>query len=185
MSDIVMVHETILFPTKKLRENPKNAAKHPPDQVSGLVKLFKRYGFIGSVIVGTGDVILAGHGRVMAAKLAGMDMIPVTHVGHLSRDEQDAYMIAENKSSELKTWDEDLLQSELERLCELDFDLDELVLSTLDEFIDAIPGEHEERKDGAVSPDDDFETDEKRDKGLWPDEEEYCEACGQKIVEAA
>lgn len=182
MSPIDVVHVTELVSPWILKENPRNAAKHPEDQVLALAAMFKKYGFIGAVVVGTSDVILAGHGRVLAAKKAGMKEIPILRVDHLSQELQDGYVIAENKSSEMKTWNEEMLQSEIDRLCEMDFDMLELGIPTLEDIMGGI--EHEERKDGAPSPDDDFETDARRDAEL-EEESERCEACGQTVNVAA
>lgn len=153
--------------------NEKNAATHPPEQIAALVKSFKKFGFIGSVIVGTDLRILAGHGRVMAALEAGFDHIPVIDVSHLSEELQDAYMIAENKISEMKGWNEDLLMMEIDRLTEIDPSLSGLGFGDmdLDALLDVSPiipagpwREHEERKDNLPSPDDDFDHDEGREQ---------------------
>lgn len=171
-------HESKLMNPKNLVNNDRNAAEHPDDQIDSLVRAYKRFGFIGAVVVGTGNKILAGHGRVQAAIKAGMKQIPVIDVSMLSADEQDAFVISENKISELKTWNEDLLDAELDRLTQLDFSLEELGISDDDEDIDDLmeeasgwPREHEERKGDFPSPDDDFDHDGNREEELEDDDD--------------
>lgn len=154
--------------------NEKNSALHPPEQIAALIKSFQTFGFVGSVVVGTDMRILAGHGRVMAALEAGIEEIPVIDMSDLPEHLQDAFMLADNKISDMKTYDEDLLQMEIDRLIELDPSLEglgfgEIDLDALMAGIEHAPGggiyrEHEERKDGLPSPDDDFDKDEGREK---------------------
>lgn len=173
---IKLEHKTMLKSPLILVANPKNVVEHPPEQIYALVKAFARFGFIGSVVIGSDNLILKGHGCVEAAIEAGMKKIPVIDVSHLTEDEQDAYMISENKISEMKLYDEDALNEELSRLLSLDFDFAELGLDGTEFEIEAletsatyIPGEHEERKDGEVDPDEDFDTDGNRDKDFEHD----------------
>lgn len=153
--------------------NEKNSAQHPPEQIAALMKSFQKFGFVGSVVVGTDMRILAGHGRVMAALEAGIEEIPVIDMSDLSEELQDAFMLADNRIGDMKIYDETLMQMEIDRLLDFDetlgglgfgeIDMDEIMAG-----LQSLPGEHEERKDGLPSPDDEFE----RDKGREEEKEE-------------
>ena len=170
-------HKSTLKSPEVLKMNPLNVVEHPPEQIFSLMKLFQRFGFIGSVVVGSGNKILKGHGCTMAAIELGMKKIPVIDISHLTEDEQAAFMISDNKVAELKLYDENRLSEEIQRLMELDFMLPELGLDEIDTDISLpedpvvpITREHEERKDGEVGPDEDFDTDGDRDKEYEHDE---------------
>lgn len=153
MSQIELNHKTTLLNPKSLKPSETNAARHPEDQIEMMKRAFSKYGFIGAVIIGSDKKILAGHGRVQAAIELGMPKIPVVDVSHLGADEQAAYMIAENKIGELKTWDEEMLQSEIDRLVDLEnFDFADLGLdldeyqATLEDVEFDLPSDGEKRK---------------------------------------
>ena len=98
-----------------------NARTHSPKQVHRLAESIKRFGFIVPVVVNKENQIVAGHGRVEAAKLLGLTEVPVLRVNHLSPAEQRAFRIADNRLAELAGWDRDTLAIELAGLIELDF----------------------------------------------------------------
>lgn len=100
-----------------------NARTHSKAQVRQIAESIKRFGFVNPVLTGDDGEIVAGHGRVLAAKELGMREVPTIRLSHLSAAERRAYVIADNKLALNAGWDIDLLASELNALVELDFDL--------------------------------------------------------------
>jgi ParB-like chromosome segregation protein Spo0J len=98
-----------------------NARTHSRKQIRQIAASINRFGFIVPVLVNTQNQILAGHGRIEAAKLLGLNEVPVLRLDHLSAVEQRAYAIADNRLAELAGWDRDTLAIELRGLIELDF----------------------------------------------------------------
>ena len=90
-----------------------NAREHSPEQVAQIAASIERFGFNNPVLVDATGVVVAGHGRLEAAKLLGMEKVPTFELGHLSATERRAYTLADNRIAENATWNEDLLQREL------------------------------------------------------------------------
>ncbi|MCZ4296432.1 ParB/Srx family N-terminal domain-containing protein [Henriciella marina] len=99
-----------------------NARTHSRKQLGQLEASILRFGFTNPVLVDNNNRILAGHGRVEAAKSIGMDTVPCICIEHLSEAEKRAYVLADNKLAQNAGWDEDLLRLELGALSELDLD---------------------------------------------------------------
>ena len=93
----------------ELRPHKRNSRTHPQSQLGSMAKSIQKFGFTNPVLITDAGVILAGHGRVEAAKLVGMHSVPVVCLSHLSDVEQRAYMLADNKLAQLAGYDEDLL----------------------------------------------------------------------------
>jgi DNA modification methylase len=110
---------------KDLKANPRNARKHSDEQIDKIAKSLKEFRFINPVIINKKGEIIAGHGRVMAAEKLGMEEVPTILADHLTKKQQRAYMLADNRLAELAEWDDDLLTVELTELSQ-DFDLDDL-----------------------------------------------------------
>lgn len=100
-----------------------NNKYHDADNVAQIAASIKRFGFVSPVLIDPDGVIIAGHGRVMAAQSLGMAEVPTITLGHLSESERRAYRIADNKLTELSVWNIEALQAELALLAEDDFDL--------------------------------------------------------------
>ena len=100
-----------------------NARTHSEEQIEKICKSIQEFGFINPVLVYKGNIIIAGHGRVMAAKKLGIDKVPCLHVEHLTEEQMRAYVIADNKLAEDAGWDLEMLKSELADLQDLDFDI--------------------------------------------------------------
>lgn len=124
-------------PISELHPRPNNARTHSPKQLRKIAASLRKFGFISPVIADEQGNIVAGHGRVEGAKLAGVDIVPVITVSHLSPEEVRAYVLADNKLATLAGWDRELLSIEIAELMEaapeLDltvtgFDFDELEL---------------------------------------------------------
>ncbi|PJE80679.1 DNA adenine methyltransferase YhdJ [invertebrate metagenome] len=108
---------------KSLLPYDRNAKLHPKAQVDQIAESIRRFGFNNPVLVDGDHTIIAGHGRVMAARHLGLDEIPVVVLSHLSDDEKRAYMLADNRIAEAGGWDSDLLSMELSDLKAIGMDL--------------------------------------------------------------
>lgn len=130
-----------------------NSRLHSDDQVLQIASSIKEFGFLNPIIVDGENGIIAGHGRVMAAKKLGIDELPCIDASHLTEAQKKAYIIADNKLALNADWDMDALRVEFEALKELDFDV-ELTGFSLDEIVDLeieeIAPEYEEDADGEV-----------------------------------
>lgn len=107
----------------KLVPYVNNARTHSPEQIMKLRSSLREFGFINPVIIDSKFNIIAGHGRVMAAKEEKMEEVPCVLVDYLSEAQKKAYIIADNKMALDAGWDEDLLRIEIEELEGMDFDL--------------------------------------------------------------
>ncbi len=107
-----------------------NARTHSKEQVLQIAKSIKRFGFTNPVLISDDNEIIAGHGRVIAAKELKMIEVPILRLSHLSGEERRAYILADNKLAENAGWDNELLSLELEGLLEMDFDIGVIGFST-------------------------------------------------------
>jgi DNA modification methylase len=112
------------IPVERLVPYVRNARTHSDGQVAQIAGSIAEFGFVNPILVGADDVIIAGHGRLLAARKVGLADVPVIRLGHLSETQCRALVIADNKIAENAGWDEDLLRLELEELRAEDFDLD-------------------------------------------------------------
>lgn len=113
-----------LLPIADLLPYEQNAHVHDERQLSKLASSIKTFGFNNPVLIDPQRCIIAGHGRVEAARLLGLREIPCITIAHLSPIEQRAYILADNRLAQLATWDEAILADELFELSELDLDFD-------------------------------------------------------------
>jgi len=102
----------------------KNARLHTDQQVAQIVNSIKQFGWTNPLLVGSDEVVIAGHARLAAAKKLKMTEVPVIVLGHLNESQRRALVIADNQLALGATWDEDLLRLELAALKAADFDLD-------------------------------------------------------------
>ena len=112
------------LPVTGLRPYPGNARTHSAKQIAEIATSIKAFGFNNPVLVDKNDTIIAGHGRVAAAKKLGLDTVPCVRLEHLSKAEKRAYILADNKLAEKAGWDRDILAIELQHLADLDLDFD-------------------------------------------------------------
>ena len=115
--------EMKLVKLEKLIPYVNNARTHSPEQISKLRSSLREFGFINPVIIDKDFNIIAGHGRVLAAKAEGIDEVPCVLVDYLTEAQKKAYIIADNRMAMDAGWDEELLKVELEALEGADFDL--------------------------------------------------------------
>lgn len=126
----------------------RNARTHSPDQVDQIAASIREWGWTVPVLVDEEGGLIAGHGRVMAAKKLGLKDIPVMVAGGWSEAQKRAYVLADNKLALNAGWDNELLRVELEGLKELDFNLD-LTGFGLDELATILA----DKTDGLTNPD--------------------------------
>ena len=101
-----------------------NARTHDDEQVAMIAASIKEFGFNNPVLVDDGNGIIAGHGRVLAAKKLGMDEVPVVYLSHLTDAQRRAYILADNRLAEKSDWDMDLVKAELDFLQDDGFDVE-------------------------------------------------------------
>ena len=94
--------------------------------VESVAKSIEKFGFIGAIILNKDKVIINGHTRVKACKKLGMETVPAIIVDHLTKEQEDALRIADNKTGEIAEWDEELLRAELKALEEAGFGIEDL-----------------------------------------------------------
>ncbi|WP_241963297.1 ParB/Srx family N-terminal domain-containing protein [Paracoccus suum] len=111
------------WPLSRLQPYAKNAKAHGPDQVAKIAASMAEFGWTVPCLVAEDGELIAGHGRVLAATQLGLTEAPVIVLGHLTEAQRRAYRIADNKLTELGTWDEALLSAELNDLLAEEFDL--------------------------------------------------------------
>lgn len=130
---------------EKLIPYARNSRTHSDEQVAQIAASIKEFGFTNPVLIDADGGIIAGHGRVMAARKLGIEIIPCIELAHLTETQKKAYVIADNKLALNAGWDEELLRLEFDELEQAGFDL-ELTGFSLDEI-------------GALQFDSDCETD--------------------------
>jgi ParB-like chromosome segregation protein Spo0J len=111
----------------------RNSRTHSDEQITQIAASIKEFGFLNPVIVDGENGIIAGHGRVMAAKKLGMIEVPAVEASHLTDAQRRAYIIADNKLALNAGWDDEMLRVEFAELTEAGFDLD-LTGFSLDEI---------------------------------------------------
>src|SRR5437870_5576424 len=113
-----------LTPVRELRPYLNNAWTHSRRQIRQIARSIEEFGFCNPVLIDDAKQIIAGHGRVDAAKLLGLDAVPTCRLSHLSDAEKRAYILADNKLAEKAGWDQELLAIELQGLIKLDVDIE-------------------------------------------------------------
>ena len=114
--------EMKLVPISKLVPYANNARTHSPEQILKLRSSLREFGFINPVIIDRDFGVIAGHGRILAAKEEGIAEVPCVFADHLTEAQKKAYIIADNRMAMDAGWDEELLRVEIEALQASDFD---------------------------------------------------------------
>lgn len=110
------------IPVDSVKPYAKNARKHSESDVKAIESSIKEFGFSDPIgIWGKENIVVEGHGRLIAAKNLGMDIVPCIRLDHLSDEQRRAYALAHNKTAELSSWLDDILAKELDDL--IDFDM--------------------------------------------------------------
>ena len=110
-----------------------NSRTHSDNQVQQVASSIKEFGFTNPILIDEGDGIIAGHGRLMAAQKLGLDEVPTITLEGLTEAQRKAYVIADNQLAMNAGWDFEALRIEVDRLSELDVDID--LLGFDDDFL--------------------------------------------------
>ena len=129
-----------------------NARTHSEEQIQLIRSSLREFGFINPVIIDNENGIIAGHGRVIAARREGITKIPCVKVDHLTEAQKKAYILADNRLAELSEWDEEMLRIEIEQLNNLDFDVDLLGFDLTEYFTEDINEENLSEEDEYNEP---------------------------------
>lgn len=113
-----------LWPVSRLMPYKRNARTHSQEQIAQIAASISEFGFLNPILVDSSEGIIAGHGRLAAAKELGLIEVPVVVFDHLTEPQRRAYVIADNQLALQAGWDEDLLAQELDMLQASDFNLD-------------------------------------------------------------
>lgn len=125
--------EIVYKKTADLIPYVNNSRTHSEEQVQQVASSIKEFGFTNPILIDHDDGIIAGHGRLQAAQKLGLDEIPTITLFGLSEAQKKAYVIADNQLALNAGWDLDTLKNEVDRLTELDFDID--LLGFDDDFL--------------------------------------------------
>ena len=148
-------------PMRELRPHPNNARTHSTKQICQIARSIEKFGFCNAILVDDAKQIIAGHGRVEAAKLLGIDAVPTCRLSHLSEAEKRAYVLADNKLAEKAGWDRELLAIELQGLIEINVDIEltgfemaeiDLILEQAREAAGATSGPEDEMPEHSPGP---------------------------------
>src|SRR5713226_4415462 len=149
MNKHAMAQRIELWPIDKLIPYARNARTHSDAQIAQIAASILEFGFNAPILVASDAGILAGHGRLLAARLLKLAVVPVVPLDHLSEVQRRAYILADNKLSDNAGWDEEMLRMELQALEQDGFNL-EVVGFSDEELADllgdsgAIPGQTDE-----------------------------------------
>jgi hypothetical protein len=143
-------------PVDDLKHCPFNARTHSKHQIRQIASSIKSFGFTNPVLIDDKNTIVAGHGRVPAARLLGLSLVPTIRLENLTPDQIRAYVLADNRLAEKAGWDKSILAIELQHLLTIDDDFDVTITGFEIPEIDLILGEATDKPD----PDDAFEVSE-------------------------
>lgn len=138
--------EMQLVSLEKLVPYVNNARTHSPEQITKLRSSLREFGFINPVIIDRDYGIIAGHGRVLAAKEEGIAEVPCVFVDYLTEAQKKAYILADNRFAQDAGWDEELLRIEIESLQGADFDVS-LTGFEEQEIADLFAGDEDAKED--------------------------------------
>ena len=131
-------YKVCLRSPSELKARSDNPRIHSRKQLQTIMASMRRFGVTHPILIDDKDQIVAGHGRVQAALELGLETIPTISLQHLTRAELKAFMIADNRTAELATWDRELLAESFGEIQLLDPELDLTVTGFVDEEIDLL-----------------------------------------------
>jgi DNA modification methylase len=111
------------WPVARLIPYARNSRTHSGEQVAQIAASIKEFGFVNPILAGSDSVIIAGHGRLLAARGLGLTEVPVIVVDGLTENQRRALILADNKLTLNAGWDEEMLRLEIEALRDADYDL--------------------------------------------------------------
>ena len=126
-----------------------NANIHSDKQITMLASSIREFGFLNPILIDKDKNVLAGHGRILAAKKLGLTEVPCVYVEGLTEAQRKAYILADNRLAEFSEWDMDMVNAELEGLEEFEFDIDLIGFELPEEIPDDVEDDYEE---GDVEP---------------------------------
>ena len=157
-----------------------NSRIHSDEQIEKISKSIQEFGFNNPVLIDEDGTVIAGHGRVLAAKKIGLFEIPTITLIGLTDDQRKAYLIADNRLAELGEWDHNLLLEELEKLGDFSLDFDSLGLD--DGFINSLSNYHQFEPNFDPSAEKEDVTDSQLEKKKKKMGEAYQEKSEQNLV---
>ncbi|MDD3401007.1 MAG: site-specific DNA-methyltransferase [Eubacteriales bacterium] len=116
--------EMQLVPIAKLVPYQNNARTHSPEQIQKLRSSLREFGFVNPVLIDRDYGVIAGHGRIEAARAEGITEVPCVFVDHLTEAQKKAYILADNRMALDAGWDEEMLKIELSGLSDMGYDLE-------------------------------------------------------------
>jgi hypothetical protein len=132
-------HDIKYLPVDTLHPYKHNARTHSGEQVDRIASSIQEFGFLNPILIDSASkTILAGHGRLLAAKKLGLETVPVVAFNHLTDAQRKAYTLADNKLALDAGWDYELLKIELDELKLEDFDLDMIGFGEFETQVDSI-----------------------------------------------
>lgn len=167
--------EMKMVPTSKLIPYVNNARTHSQEQVNKLRGSLREFGFINPVIIDAEYNVIAGHGRLMAAKEEEIKEVPCVFVDYLTEAQKKAYILADNRYAEDAGWDEEMLKVEIEALEGMDFDMSFTGFDE-QEIADLLAGDAEDAKE------DDFDVEEELQKPCFSKTEDIWHIGKHKVI---
>ena len=122
-NDMQLADKVERWPLDRLIPHARNARTHSDAQVAQIAGSIAEFGFVNPVLVGDDGIIVAGHGRILAARKLGLTEAPVIVLSHLSPTQRRALMLADNRIAENAGWDDEMLAAELTALRDENVDL--------------------------------------------------------------
>jgi len=116
-------HKIEYLKLDKLTGYAANSRTHSDEQIDQIAASITEFGFTNPILIDENSIIIAGHGRLEAAKRLDLDEAPCLRLSHLTEAQKKAYIIADNKLALNAGWDDDLLKQEISALEDLDFDI--------------------------------------------------------------
>ncbi len=154
LAKISLADVITLVPLSELKPWARNARTHSKKQIGQIAASIEEFGFTNPILIDQSKTILAGHGRVKAAKALGLTKVPCVRLDHLSDTQKRAYIIADNKLALNAGWDDELLAEELQSLLGVDLGFDLTVTGFSIPEIDGLIANNKPEKPG--NPDDDI-----------------------------
>ncbi|MBC7103401.1 MAG: site-specific DNA-methyltransferase [Parvibaculum sp.] len=149
----------------------RNARTHSKKQIGEIAESIRTFGFTNPVLIDREDTILAGHGRVAAARLLAMREVPCVRLENMTPTQKRAYVLADNKLALNAGWDEELLGEELQALLEIDLDFDIGVagfsIPEIDSLIEGLNPEEQGDPTADLLPEDDERQPVSREGDIW------------------
>src|SRR5580704_16541882 len=138
MRSLTAALEVTYLPTTSLKPHPQNPRVHSDKQVHQIAQSIEAFGFNVPILVDDRQNVVAGHGRMLAARRLGWNTVPVIKLNHLTESQYSAFLIADNRLTENSSWYEQLLGEQLKVLSELELDFDLEVTGF--EMAEIVPG---------------------------------------------